>query len=266
MIEAVEMGRSRGSGQQIAEMLPLLVRHEIQVLRKAGFSARDVAGRVGVSVDSVRRVDREGGVTHVDDRAERKARRVGRPSTAAPFTEKVQGWLKSEPDLPTMELLRRAKEHGYTGSKTAYYALVAGLRPPKAAPIVRFEGLPGEFSQHDFGHVDVTFVDGRRKRVHFFASRLKYSRFSRVTIVPNERVETIVRCLARDFVAFGGRPLMAVFDRPKTVVLKSGRGREVEAFNATFAQAIVDIGVGVEMCAPRSGWQKGSVERLVGWV
>jgi len=266
VIEAVEMGRSRGFGQQIAEMLPLLVRHEIQVLRKAGFSARDVAGRVGVSVDSVRRVDREDGVTHVDDRAERRARRVGRPSTAAPFTEKVQGWLKSEPDLPTMELLRRAKEHGYTGSKTAYYALVAGLRPPKAAPIVRFEGLPGEFSQHDFGHVDVTFVDGRRKRVHFFASRLKYSRFSRVTIVPNERVETIVRCLARDFVAFGGRPLMAVFDRPKTVVLKSGRGREVEAFNATFAQAIVDIGVGVEMCAPRSGNQKGSVERLVGWV
>ena len=35
---------------------------------------------------------------------------------------------------------------------------------------------------------------------------------------------------------------------------------------ATFAQAIVDIGVGVEMCAPRSGSQKGSVEKLVGWV
>jgi hypothetical protein len=48
---------------------------------------------------------------------------------------------------------------------------------------VRFEGLPGEFSQHDFGHVDVTFVDGRKKRLHFFASRLKYSRYARVTLV-----------------------------------------------------------------------------------
>jgi hypothetical protein len=38
-----------------------------------------------------------------------------------------------------------------------------------------FAYAPGEFSQHDFGHVDVTFVDGRKKRVHFFASRLKYS-------------------------------------------------------------------------------------------
>jgi hypothetical protein len=87
-----------------------------------------------------------------------------------------------------------------------------------------------------------------------------------VTLVDNERVETIVRGLARDFVAFGGLPLMAVFDRPRTIVKKSGIGREVEQFNATFAQAIVDIGVGVEMCAARSGNQKGTVEHLVKWV
>src|SRR5262249_30190968 len=97
-------------------------------------------------------------------------------------------------------------------------------------------------------------------------SRLKYSRFVAVTIVGDERVETLVRCLARDFVAFGGLPLMAVFDRPRTIVKKGGRGRDVDEFNATFAQAIVDLGVGVEMCAPRSGNQKGTVERLVGWV
>ncbi len=109
--------------------------------------------------------------------------------------------------------------------------------------MVRFEGLPGEFSQHDFGPVDVRFVDGRKKRVHFFASRLKYSRFAAVTLVENQRVETIVRCLARDFASFGGLPLLAVFDRPKTIVKKGGKGRDVESWNATFAQAIVDIGV-----------------------
>jgi hypothetical protein len=153
---------------------------------------------------------------------------------------------------------------GYSGHKTAFYALVA--TPKRAAPVVRFEGLPGEFSQHDFGQVDVTFVDGRKKRVHFFASRLKYSRFVAVSLVGDERVETLVRGLARHFVVFGGLPLMAVFDRPRTIVKKSGKGRDVEAFNATFAQAIVDLGVGVEMCAPRSGNQKGAVERFVGWV
>jgi transposase len=263
MMGSAEMARKP---VHAAEMLPQLKRHEIQVLLRAGHSQRDVATRTGVSVDSVARVKREDEVVEVDDVSARRERRIGRPSKATPFSEQIRAWLGEAPSLPTQELLRRATEAGYRGHKTAFYALVAGLRPPRAAPIVRFEGLPGEFSQHDFGHVDVAFVDGRTKRIHFFASRLKYSRFVAVTIVEDERVETIVRCLARDFVAFGGLPLMAVFDRPRTIVKKSGKGRDVEQFNATFAQAIVDIGVGVEMCAPRSGNQKGSVERLVGWV
>jgi transposase len=263
MMESAEMGRGRVHAE---EMLPLLKRHEIQVLIRAGHSQKDVAARTGVSLDSVRRVKVEAEVTTVDDGAARRERKIGRPSKATPFAARVAAWLAKEPELPTQELLRRATEVGYGGHKTAFYALVAGLRPPRATPVVRFEGLPGEFSQHDFGHVDVRFVDGRKKRVHFFASRLKYSRFVAVTLVGNECTETVVRCLARDFVAFGGLPLLAVFDPPKTIVKKGGKGRDVEAWNATFAQAIVDIGVGVEMCAPRSGNQKGSVERLVGWV
>jgi transposase len=247
-------------------MLTLLERHKIQVLLEAAFSATEVAKRTGISVDTIRRVQREATVTHTDDKLEHQTRRIGRPSLAAPFAQKVSAWLQEEPDLPTQELFRRAREGGYTGHKSAFYALVAGVRPSRATPVVRFEGLPGEFSQHDFGHVDVRFVDGTKKRVHFFASRLKYSRFAAVTLVANERVETIVRCLARDFVKFGGLPLMAVFDRPKTIVREAGKGREVKAFNDTFARAIVELGVGVEMCAPRSGNQKGSVERLVGWV
>ena len=265
-IMGVLMPSKTTKGCNDGEMIPLLKRHEIQVLLKAGMSTADVAKFSETSVDTVKRVRREAPVEHTDDAAASRERRVGRPSKAAPFATKVTAWLAEEPSLPTQELLRRAKEAGYDGNKTAFYALVAGRRPPRAAPVVRFEGLPGEFSQHDFGHVDVKYVDGRKQRVHFFASRLKYSRYSAVTLVDNERVETIVRCLARDFVTFGGLPLMAVFDRPRTIVTKSGKGRAVEEFNATFAQAIVDLGVGVEMCAPRSGNQKGSVERLVGWV
>lgn len=262
-MESAQMARKP---VQAEEMLPLLKRHEIQVLLRAGHSQTDVATRTGASIDTIRRVKREAEVTSADDAIERRERKIGRPSKATPFAPRVAAWIADEPELPTQELLRRATEAGYDGHKTAFYALVAGLRPPRAPPVVRFEGLPGEFSQHDFGQVDVRFVDGRKKRVHFFASRLKYSRFVAVTLVENECTETIVRCLARDFVTFGGLPLLAVFDRPKTIVKKGGKGRDVDAWNATFAQAIVDIGVGVEMCAPRSGNQKGSVERLIGWV
>jgi hypothetical protein len=50
------------------------------------------------------------------------------------------------------------------------------------------------------------------------------------------------------------------------VVAKGGIGREVERFNPTFAQVMLELGVGAEMCAPRSGNQKATVEHLVKWV
>ncbi len=258
--------RATDAQHRSGEMISALTRHAVQVLLGAGHTQADVAERAGVSIATVRRIAEEPDIDRMDEGAERVGRALGRPSKAAPFASKVRAWLADDASLPTQELLRRAKEIGYGGSKTAFYALVAGLRPRRTTPIVRFEGLPGEFSQHDFGEVVVTFVGGRTKRIRFFASRLKYSRYVAVTLIEDQRVETLVRCLARDFASFGGLPLMAVFDRPRTIVKKGGTGRAVEEWNSTFAQAIVDIGVGVEMCAPRSGNQKGTVERLVGWV
>jgi len=264
MVECVqdEMAASR----QREEMLPLLKRHEVQVLRRAGFSQAEVARRTGVSAREVRRIEQESAVTHVDDAAERKVRGIGRPSKAEQFRDLVKAELEAQPDVLSVELLRRARDRGYAGSKTVFYALVAGVRPPKATPVVRFEGVAGEFCQHDFGHCDVRFRDGRTKRIHFFASRLKWSRWVEVSLVENERVESLVRSVVDHYERMGGVPLLAVFDRPKTIVVKSAVGREVQEWNTTFSQAMFDMGVAVELCAPRSGNQKGSVERLVGWV
>ena len=50
MMESAEMGRR---SVQAEEMLPLLKRHEIQVLIRAGHSQSDVAERTGVSLDTI---------------------------------------------------------------------------------------------------------------------------------------------------------------------------------------------------------------------
>jgi hypothetical protein len=111
----------------------------------------------GVSLCSVKRIAQESPVRHVDDVAERARRQIGRPSTVTNFRKQVVGILQEEPDLATLEILRRVRESGYQGGKGALYTLVASLRPKSARPLVRFEGLPGEFSQHDFGQVTVEF-------------------------------------------------------------------------------------------------------------
>jgi transposase len=166
----------------------------------------------------------------------------------------------------SLEIFRRLKEEGYSGGKSALYALVSALRPKPVEPVVRFEGLAGEFSQHDFGQVDVRFMDGHSRRIHFFASRLKYSRWVEVTIVPDERAETLVRALVAHFESMGGVPLLAVFDRPKTIAVSWRRDGVVTAWNATFAQVALELRVGVELCWPYRPNQKGAVENLVKWV
>ena len=197
----------------------MLKRHEVEILLKAGHPKTEVARLSGVSLRSVNRIAGESPVVHVDDAAERTKRQIGRPSTVTNFRKQVVGILQEEPDLATLEILRRVREAGYQGGKTVLYGLVASLRSKPVKPLVRFEGLPGEFSQHDFGQVEVQFGNGSRQRIHCFASRLKYSRFIRVSLVRDEAVESLVRTLAEHLASWGGRPLLCVFDRPKTIAL-----------------------------------------------
>lgn len=247
-------------------MIPMLKRHEIQVLLKAGHSQIETAELAQVALSTVKRVLLETGVQDIDTRQERRRRGIGRPSKAEPFRQFVSELLKEEPALMSLEVLRRAREKGYTGGKSAFYELVAAVRPHELMVMMRFEGLPGEFSQHDFGQVDVRFVDGSIQRVHFFASRLKWSRWAAVSLVKDEKVETLIWTLAEHFTLFEGVPLCAVFDRPKTVALKWGKDGQIREWNPTFAYAALELGFTAEVCWPYQPRQKGSVENLVGWV
>src|SRR2546426_11326251 len=135
-------------------MIDMLKRHEIQVLRRAGHTQTEIAKLAGVSRRSVQRVG--------PSRTSRPAwsasgAGLADPRRRSPFRSFVATLLTPEPELLSVEVLRRAKLAGYTGAKTALHELIRDLRPTTIRPLVRFEGPAGEFSQHDFGHVDVHF-------------------------------------------------------------------------------------------------------------
>jgi len=241
-----------------------MARHEIQILRAVGMAQAAVAAKTGVSVQSVRRIEREGPVTTSETPELTRACGVGRPSRAAPWGAQLATWLAEDRDLPGVELLRRAREAGYGGGKSALYELIRRLRVPAVAPMVRFEGVPGEFSQHDFGQVEVRYTAGGVDRLRFFASRLKWSRVVDVVLVPDEREETLIRGLLAAFEVFGGVPLVTVWDNPKTVVVS--RKGDLIVWNPVFGHVALDYRFAPELCWPRSGNQKGAVENLVGWV
>jgi hypothetical protein len=49
--------------------------------------------------------------------------------------------VQETPDLASLEILRRVRESGYQGGKTALYALVASLRPKPGRPSKRTSGF-----------------------------------------------------------------------------------------------------------------------------
>jgi hypothetical protein len=102
-----------------------------------------VTDLAGVSLSSIKRIAAEARVVHVDDAAERARRQIGRPSLVENSRKLVVEILQEKADLPLVEGLRRVRQAGYAGCKSALYGLVASLRPREVKPLVRFEGLPG---------------------------------------------------------------------------------------------------------------------------
>jgi transposase len=119
-----------------------MLKHEVQVLRRAGHTWKEIAALSGVSVRTVWRIAAEADITTIDNAAERARRQVGRPSKADAYRDVLVQALTEEPTLRSVELLHRARQAGYTGGKSAIYALAQALRTRVVTPLVRFEGLP----------------------------------------------------------------------------------------------------------------------------
>lgn len=256
-------------------MYSQLERYIVQQLRQQDVPVQQVSDVTGVSQRSIIRIEQEAPINEIDEPTFRKSRKMGRPSAVTQYEQQIRQWL-TEPRVPedgppkSQEILARLRQQGYTGGKTAVYDLVKQLRPkapPK--PIIRFEGLPGEFSQHDFGQRWVRFTDGSRKLVRFFASRLKYSRYVDIELVDNEQQETVIRCLLQAFERFGGVPMMSVFDNMSALVASrevAEDGTVKVQWTERFGQFVVECGFLPFACWPYRPQEKGSVENLVGFV
>ena len=93
-------------------MINMLKRHEIQVLRRAGHTLAEVAKLAGVSQSSVQRVEAEPAVSALDTAARAIPRRIGRPSKVEAMRSFVLAELAKQPEVLSVELLRRARLHG----------------------------------------------------------------------------------------------------------------------------------------------------------
>jgi transposase len=251
-------------------MLSMLDRHAVQKLLDAGVKPRAIAQQFRVSRRTIERIARETEVVSSADgilrrEGEEGRGRVGRPRVTEALRARVQALVLDDPECPPGEIARLLRADGTPLGLSTVYRVLRDVRATIPAVLqVRFEGVAGEFAQFDFGEVSVRLPDDKRRTVHFAAYRLKYSRWIHVVLVPNERVEALIRSLLDSFAASGGVPLRVVFDNPRTVVLRHEEGRPV--WNPVLGPVAIDYGFTIELCTPRQPQQKGAVENLVGYV
>ncbi|MDI7269673.1 MAG: IS21 family transposase [Myxococcota bacterium] len=250
-------------------MIDLMTRLMVHHMAKGGLTQATIAEKSEIGLRSVERILTEESPTAEElavNQLEGASRRGRPPKADEAVVEAVRRLLEEDPKMLATEVLRRSRAWGYDGGKSAMSVLVKHLRPsPKKELVVGFDGLPGEYAQFDFGKCWVKFADGSRHRVIFFAGRLKYSRYMHVELVANEQSETVVRSLIACLMTFGGSPKEWVFDNPRTIRLTPW-GVEPVMLHPYLRDLVAEYRVIPTFCAPRSGNQKGTVERLVGYT
>ena len=245
-------------------MLQFMERATIYYLKQKGWSNVQIAEFTGHHRDTIAKVLKE----EIDLKPKKRERK----SAASVFDAQIEEWLEQGlPVIRMFELARADAEHPYTGSETAFYDYVRKVRrarqyaPSKVA--IRFEGMPGEYLQIDWGEVrDLALVNaGETRTRYFFAARLKYSRFMFVRFTHDMQEETLLRLLIECFQTIGGVSWVVVTDNMKTAVL----GRDASnqpIWNPAYQKLAAEFKFLPEACAPASGNQKGSVENLVKFV
>jgi len=97
------------------------------------------------------------------------ARQRQRASALEPRRAAVVSWIEADiPATRMLELARQDPAAPYTGGASTFYRFVARLRADRAAnaaPVIRFEGLPGEYVQWDWGEARVRFAENVCSRI-----------------------------------------------------------------------------------------------------
>jgi transposase len=228
-----------------------MARSTMHYLRKRGLTQTAIAAQVGCDRHTVARA--------LTQPVDHRYRRSAAPHRWADWEAAVSGWLDVELPIKRMlELARADATTPYTGSAATWYRFVGQRKRARAAavaPVIRFEGLPGEFLQVDWGEAWVPLGTEVVRRV-FLAARLKYSRTLAVQWTRTMTLEPLLRGLLVIAEELGGVPWAWVFDNMKTVTLGRGPAGQPR-WNPAFARFATELGFHPELCDPHAPQQKG---------
>jgi len=232
---------------------------EIRRMRAEGQAVSQIARTTGLDRKTVRRCLRQSQWTA-----------YRRTQIAQTLLSAHMGWLAErapQVNFSAQILFQELRaSRGYVGGYDTVRNAVRPLRTEAAAAALtqrRFETLPGQQAQVDWGQVRTRFLSGPAQ-VHIFVMTLGYSRRAWAEGYQNERLGALLAAHEHAFAHFGGCTAEILYDRMRTVTLGTTEGKP--RWNPTFEAFARHWGFEPRLCRPYRAQTKGKVESGVKYV
>ena len=242
---------------------PVSIQQRIRILDAQGVSWREIARRLGVSRDTVRKY------ATMEDCSPKPAVRKGRRSLIDAYSGTVDSWLSADRLMPRKQrhtarrvYARLVEEEGFEGSYSSVQRYVKRWREKHRSDgdgYLELDWSAGVM-QVDFGEAVAT-IGGGDVKVHCLVATFPHSNMRYVAAMPGENAECVCEGLAQIFDHIGMVPRVLVLDNA------TGAGHRVAWNKVTvvrvFAMFCDHYRLETRFCNPYSGNEKGSVENAV---
>ena len=235
--------------------------HEAKTMSQDGLSISEIARKLELDRKTVRKL-----LTQDCPPAYPKKPLLKRPSELAAFKDLIARRF-DDGVTNAIKLLRELRARGYVGGITILRDFIRPLRQQRQREAyVRFETLPGDQSQMDWGELMGTDPSGRRHKFYCFAMVLGYSRYLYAEFTLHMDLLTLLRCLIRALESFGGATRTILFDNMKQVCLDRDPETDRLRYNTRFLDFAHYYSFRARLCRPRRPQTKGKIENGVGYI
>lgn len=236
--------------------LPPATRAEIKRLFHAEhFSMNAIAEALSVHHDTVK---------DVLDTSRFNAHRVKDPGLIDPYLPFIEKAMETYPKLRATRVKKMIAGRGYRGSVETVRRALRQIRPRYMKAYLPMTMIDGEQAQIDWAHFGQIDVGDTKRKLSCFVMVLAYSRAIFAHFTFDQKMENFLRAHVLGFHYLGGVARYLLYDNLKSVVLERD-GRHIK-FHPTHLEFSGHYHFRAEACNPRSGWEKGRVERSIRYI
>ena len=231
---------------------------DLMFLQRKGLSQRQIAKKLGLSRNTVKKYIENQGYPEEQKYKKRK-------SLLDPFHDNISFWLNEDLEYTATWIYDRLCNMGFTGSYEIVKRKVQKIKAEKQRiAYMRFETEPGFQAQVDFGAFQVENADGSIWSLYLFSMILGYSRKIYGELIDRCDLPSFLDCHIHAFEYFGGVPEEILYDRMKNVYIGKVAGKK--KFNSTLLGFALHYGFKPEVTPAYAAWVKGKVERPYNFI